>query len=294
MGLISMSNTYINSLVERYKIKIKHVGMQSDEINQIKRIINGNCPDDEKLFAVEGIWAHQKLLSTNIEIKTFIFCPECIYSNEASLLVETFLKKTEEVFVVSKKVFGKLSERDEPDGLISLGKFPVYDIENCKLKTDPVIIVLDGLETPGNIGTILRTCDGAGVDAVLICNKRARITNTKLIKGSMGAAFVIPIVKFDCVNDCIMWLMARNFNIYLADTKADKTYKSYEYGGNTALVVGSERYGISEEWYNLNSNMLSIPMLGVCDSLNVGTAASIITYEICTKKNMKGCGKMIL
>jgi RNA methyltransferase, TrmH family len=82
--------------------------------------------------------------------------------------------------------------------------------------------------------------------------------------------------------------------IYLADTRADKTYKSVDYNGNTALVIGSERYGISSEWYSCNPQLLSIPMLGMCDSLNVGVAASVITYEISMKKLQKGYRKMVL
>lgn len=282
-----MDNVCINALMNRYESKIKFVGMQNDDICIIKKIINDNFPDDERLFAAEGIWAHQKLLNTNIVVKSFLFCNEYVYSNEAIDLIYLFLDKAEEAYTVSKKVFQKLSKRDKPDGLITIGELPSYDVNECKFKDDAVIAVLDGLETPGNIGTILRTCDGSGVDAVFICNKRARITNSKLIKGSMGAAFVIPIVEFKYVDDCIMWLIAHNFNIYLADTRGQKTYKNYEYGGNSALILGSERYGIAKEWYCHNHNMLSIPMFGVCDSLNVGTAASIALYEICLKKRMK-------
>ena len=122
------------------------------------------------------------------------------------------------------------------------------------------------------------------MDVVFICKRRARITNPKLIKGSMGAAFTIPVIEFDHIKDCILWLKTHCFNIYLTDTKAIKTYKSFEFKGNTSLVMGSERYGLSEEWYADDVNMLSIPMLGTCDSLNVGAAASVIIYEICMKK----------
>ena len=150
------------------------------------------------------------------------------------------------------------------------------------------------MENPGNIGIILRTCDGAGVDAVFICNKKARVTNPKLIKSSMGAVFRIPIIEFNDMNVCAKWLKAHNFSIYLADTRANETYKSFDYDGNSALVIGSERYGISGKWYSCNPHLLSIPMLGICDSLNVGVAASVITYEISMKRLQKGCGKMII
>lgn len=282
-----MSNLSLNALMYKYKGKIKNAGIQSVDINQIRSIINGNYPDDERLFAVEGIWAHQKLLDAKIEINTFLFCLEYIYSNEAVALIGSFLDKAQKVFIVSQRVFQKLSEREKPDGLITIGKLPLYDINRLKLREDAIVAVLDGLETPGNIGTILRTCDGSGVEAVLICSKRARITNSKLIKGSMGAAFFIPIIEFKNINDCITWLRANNFNIYLADSNGAKSFKSYDYRGRSALVLGSERYGLSEQWYSVNANVLSIPMFGMCDSLNVGTAASIILYEMSLRKQLK-------
>ena len=110
----------------------------------------------------------------------------------------------------------------------------------------------------------------------------------------MGAVFTIPIIEFGDTSACIMWLKAHHFNIYLADTRAAKTYQSYHYDGNTALVMGSERYGISREWYSCEPQLLSIPMLGMCDSLNVGVAASVILYEICMRKLQKENGKNIL
>lgn len=277
-------NPYVQQLLESYKSKITYVGMQSDVISETKRILAGHSPDHEYLFAVEGIWAHEKLLQTDIDIRSFVICPEFIYSDEAAGMVEALIERVANVYVVSKKVFEKLSERDKPDGVLSVGRLPSNDTDTYKLNDNAVVVVLDGLETPGNIGTILRTSDGAGVDAVLICNKRSRLTHPKLIKGSMGAAFVVPMMEFDDVHDCIKWLQARNFQVYLADTRAVNTYKGYGYEGNTALIMGSERYGISKEWYENDPNLLSIPMLGVCDSLNVGTAASIIIYEICMKK----------
>ncbi|HPV01966.1 MAG TPA: TrmH family RNA methyltransferase [Clostridiales bacterium] len=135
---------------------------------------------------------------------------------------------------------------------------------------------------PGISG--LSSDDGAGADAVFICNRRARITSPKLVKASMGAVFTVPVIEFDDTEQCIGWLKARNFNIYLADTKACRTYRESDYMGKTALVLGSERYGISEKWYSCGPKEISIPMMGICDSLNVGVAASVIIYEISMKK----------
>ena len=175
-----------------------------------------------------------------------------------------------------------------PDGLLSICRFPVKRPEDLVLPERAGVVVLDGLEIPGNIGTIIRTCDGAAIDAILVCNRRARLSHPKVIKGSMGAAFRIPIVEFETGVDCAAWLRENGFSIYLADTRAEKTYYDYAYSGRSALIMGSERYGIHKEWYQNDPNMLMIPMLGICDSLNVGVAASILIYEMSLKiKGMK-------
>jgi len=287
MSEVKSANENINRVLERYRAKLNWIGAQSEKISEIKRIVSGRCPDSEKRFAVEGIWAHDKLLQAGLGVESLLLCPDYIYSDEAVRLVETWVERTEEVYIVSSKIFQKLSDRDEPDGLLSVGRLPIREPRQLQLPKDAVIVVLDGLENPGNIGTILRTCDGAGVDAVFVCNPRARMTNPKLIKGSMGAVFVVPIVEFGDAGACLTWLRERNFAVYLADTRANKTYKDYDYRGNTALVVGCERYGVSENWYDGESRMLSIPMRGVCDSLNVGTAASVCVYEICMGKAVR-------
>ena len=122
------------------------------------------------------------------------------------------------------------------------------------------------------------------LDAVFICNRRARITHPKIIKGSMGAAFTKPIVEFSSVEECKSWLKKKNFKIYLTDTRATKTYFEESYEGRVALIVGSERYGITKPWYEGDYEMIMIPMLGQCDSLNVAIATTIIAYEASLKQ----------
>ena len=262
------------------KPKIREVGLQHGVINRVRNLISNSKPNPERLFVIEGIWAHNKAVMTNLPVVSFVICPEYIYTPESEELVRQFSGFVEEIYVVSAKTFDRLSERDKPDGLLSICRFPVRHPEDLHLPENACVVVLDGLEIPGNIGTIIRTCDGADVDAVLVCNRRARLSHPKVIKGSMGAAFRIPIVEFIDGVDCAAWLREHGFSIYLADTRAEKTYYQYKYRGRCALIMGSERYGIHREWYANEPNMLMIPMLGICDSLNVGVAASILIYEM--------------
>lgn len=270
-------------ILSELKPKIREVGLQHGVINRVRNLIANTKPNPERLFVIEGIWAHNKAVMTNLPVVSFVICPEYIYTPESEALVRQFSEYVDEVYVVSAKTFDRLSERDKPDGLLSICRFPVRKPEDLVLPENACVVVLDGLEIPGNIGTIIRTCDGADVDAVLVCNRRARLSHPKVVKGSMGAAFRIPIVEFQDGVDCSAWLREHGFSIYLADTRAEKTYYDYAYRGRCALIMGSERYGIHREWYQHDYNMLMIPMLGICDSLNVGVAASILIYEMSLK-----------
>lgn len=270
-------------LFTELKPKIREVGLQHGVINRVRNLISNSKPNPERLFVIEGIWAHNKAILTSLPVVSFVICPEYIYTPESETLVRQFAEFVSEVYVVSAKTFDRLSERDKPDGLLSICRFPVRRPKDLDLPENACVVVLDGLEIPGNIGTIIRTCDGADVDAVLVCNRRARLSHPKVIKGSMGAAFRIPIVEFTDGVDCAAWLRERGFSIYLADTRAEKAYYDYAYRGRCALIMGSERYGIHREWYADEPNMLMIPMLGICDSLNVGVAASILIYEMSLK-----------
>lgn len=190
-------------LLERYKRKIKYAGRQHPLIRLVRKIAGNGHDGDERLIAAEGLWAHGKLIETGMDISCMVVCPELLYSAEALEVAGKCMDKAAEIYIVSQKLFGRLSGRDRPDGLISLVRLPDWTAGSFKPGKDASIVVLDGLENPGNIGTILRTCDGAGVDAVFICNRRARLTGPKLVKASMGAIFSVPVIEFGDARQCI-------------------------------------------------------------------------------------------
>ncbi|WP_410771792.1 TrmH family RNA methyltransferase [Fontibacillus sp. BL9] len=281
-----MVSAEIALILDKYRHKIKAVGMHHEKIVELRRMLSHGTAEQSRLrFAAEGMWSQQKLLTAGLPISAFFFCPECAYSQEAVQLAEKMIHAAGEVYLISQKVLEKLGDRDKPDGFLSIGELPMITAQELILPDNALVMVLDGLESPGNIGTILRSCDGAGVDAVLICNTKVKLTHPKLIKASMGAAFVVPVVCFATAEHCVDWLVSRGYEIYLADSSAEEGYKAARRrGGNTALVAGSERYGLSEAWHGGGEAIrkVSIPMHGICDSLNVGIAASILIYELST------------
>ena len=148
------------------------IGEQNPKLKQIKGIVANTKPNPKKLFVSEGIKMHYDICKSGSKIESFILCKELIRTEEAFLLIKKLLPLCENLFEVSKKTFEKLSERDNPDGMLSLVYLPLRDINRTQLKDDSIVLILDGVEIPGNIGTMIRMCDGAGVDALFVCNKK--------------------------------------------------------------------------------------------------------------------------
>ena len=275
----------IQEVIEKYPFL--PIGEQNPKIKQIKGILTNSKPNPHKLFIAEGIWILKMCEQFQTPIDSLILCPEHIRTPEAAQLCEQLANRTQELYTVSAKTYEKISERGQPDGLLALAKLPTHDLSTFKPPKNAVLLILDGIEIPGNVGTMLRMADGAGLDGVFICNRKARLTHPKLIKGSQGAILSVPVFEFETVAQCRDWLKKEGFTVYLADTRAEKYYYDEPFKKKTALVMGSERYGITREWYDGDYEMIAIPMLGKCDSLNVGVAATVLCYEASMKNKMR-------
>lgn len=269
-------------ILEKYLFR--PIGEQNPKIKQVRAITSNTKPNPHKLFIAEGIWILSLCEKFHTPIDTLILCPEHIRTPEATALAEKIAARAGECYSVSAKTYEKISERDRPDGLLALAQLPAHDLKDFHPANDAVLLILDGVEIPGNVGTMLRMADGAGVDGIFFCNRKTRMTHPKLIKGSQGAILSVPFFEFESVDECRTWLKKNGFTVYLADTRAELFYYDEPFGSKTALVMGSERYGISREWYDGTYKMIAIPMEGSCDSLNVGVAATVLAYEA-VKKN---------
>lgn len=244
------------------------IGYNHEIIKHYKTIKNGSR-DHINNFVIEGTWAYEKIQKTNIIIETIIVCKEHLTHLETRIL-DDLKGSVHRVYEVSSKTMNRINSKEYSSILM------ICKHDNNKTQAQK-IIVLDGLENPGNIGTIFRTADGAGYDGVFIVNQQAKINQYKIVKASMGGFFSIPYRVFDSVEACVKTINQMGLSLYLAHPgQKNKLSKS----SRVALVVGNERYGLSKEWFRYDHHCVSIPMLGCCDSLNVGVAASILMYEI--------------
>ena len=265
-----------------------NVGEGHPAVRTVRNIQTNAKPNPLKLFVAEGFWLATLALNDGLEVETLLIAPECVYTRECVALIERALPVAKETYTVSEKVFRKISEKDKPDGVIAICRMKEWALQSLSFDDKAVVLILDGVEIPGNMGTLVRVADGAGADAVFIVNRKARLTHPKFIHSTMGAAFHVPILEFESVDACYEYLKSKRFTIYLADSRAEKMYYELPYGKRVAFVMGSERYGISRVWYEKEVDLVAIPMLGKCDSLNVGVAGTVLLYEACVKNKLGG------
>lgn len=270
-------------LKENYPGKIYFAGVKSPQVKQVGAINNNKKGNPKQLIPVEGIWANQFVTKYDLYVEYLLLSVEEIVTPEAYQMMLLLIDKSPSVYLVSKKTMSQVSESGNPAGMISMAAFPKRTLKSLSIGAKNLIVIMDGLEIPGNVGTITRSADGTDVDAIFICNRKTRLTHPKFIRSSQGSCFKVPIVE-SSFEELSKWLLENNYKIILTDTDGAVDYYEESYDGNIAIVMGSERHGISREWYSLPYQAIKIPMFGDCDSLNVGIAATVILYEAALKR----------
>ena len=178
----------------------------------------------------------------------------------------------------SAPVFAKLAFGERSEGLVAVARIPSLDLGGLALAADPLVAVVEGVEKPGNLGAILRSADGAAIDAVVAASPRTDLFNPNAIRASAGTIFTVPIAAAP-TTDVLAWLRDRRIRIVAARVDATQRYTEVDLTGPLALVVGAEAEGLGDTWSADDVIAVHLPMLGVADSLNVSVSAAILFYE---------------
>ena len=256
------------------------IGAGHPAFKELVRIRRGSAPAGNSRVMAEGLWAVQLVLRLGTRIERFFWCPELAYSEEARACAAAATKRARASFQVSARSMHRISDRDAPEGLLALVRQPRWPADQFALGDGALIVVADGLENPGNLGTLLRTADGAGAELVVVTNRRARPDHPQVFRASHGMSLKVPQVEFARVEDAVAWLRQHGCTVYLAAPGGGAHYRQLDCGGRTALVFGGERFGLSPTWANQGFRRVAIPMLGAADSLNVAAAAAVLLYEV--------------
>jgi TrmH family RNA methyltransferase len=260
-------------------VELEQIGIGHPAVKDVLAILRNSAANRFGLVVAEGIWAARLVLDLDLRVDKFFLCPELLRSDDARGRSGELSERARRSFQVSEKTMARMSERGEADGLLALVEMPMWHPEKLDLTMSALVLVSDGIEIPGNLGTLIRSLDACAADALVMTNRRTRMSHPKVFRGSQGMSLSVPHVEFADVADAVAWLKRNQFTVYLADTSESENYRNLDYSGRTAIVVGSERYGISKPWYEHGFVRIGVPMLGRADSLNVSVSASVLLYE---------------
>lgn len=237
----------------------------------------------QKLFIIEGKREISLAIEANYEFETVLFYPDLISEKELLNLFNCNINR----IVISKEVYQKLAYRTSTEGVLALVKSKDFSLKNITFSNkNPLILVVESIEKPGNIGALLRTSDAANIDAVIIANPKSDLYNSNIIRSSVGCLFTNQIA-IGTSEEIISFLKENNFEIFAATLQNSNPYYLENYLKPTAIVVGTEATGLTKVWREQASQNINIPMQGKIDSMNVSVAAAIVIFEAKRQRKFK-------
>ncbi|MFS4483234.1 TrmH family RNA methyltransferase [Hyunsoonleella sp. 2307UL5-6] len=234
-------------------------------------------------FLIEGKREIALALKGGYALKTVLFYADLVSIEH----INNLTNQHTEVIEISKEVYQKLAYRDTTEGVLAVAKSKHNNLDDITFETkNPLILVAEAPEKPGNIGALLRTADAANVDAVIIANPKTDVYNPNIIRSSVGCVFTNTIAT-GTTSEIIDFLKANNITIFCAALQASVEYHTQDFTQPTAIVVGTEATGLSNDWLKHSTKNIIIPMQGEIDSMNVSVAAGILIFEAKRQRNFK-------
>jgi TrmH family RNA methyltransferase len=234
--------------------------------------------DRAGLTLVDGAREVRRALVAGIEVVEAFVCEPLMAGPDARAALDLLRDRGVAIQPTSEAVFAKLAFGERAEGLLTVVRIPSTALADVALPDDPLVVVIEGVEKPGNVGAVLRSADGAGADAVIAASPRTDLFNPNAIRASAGTMFTVPTGAAP-TPEVVAWLRERGVRIVAARVGAGRPYTEADMRGPLAIVLGAEADGLTEAWAADGIEAINLPMLGVADSLNVSISAAILLYE---------------
>src|SRR5476651_394459 len=258
--------------------------LQNTRIKQLVKLRDRRPRDEAGVFLVEGYREVRRALEKKVAVRELYFSPGWFLGENEPALLAQAEKAGAQLFELSKEAFAKVAYRERPDGLIAVAPQWKRALEELTISSSPLLLVVEAIEKPGNLGTILRSADAAGCDAVIVCDPVTDIFNPNVVRASTGVLFSVPLVVEESAR-VLAWLREKEIRTVATTPAAEKIYSDADLRGPLAIVMGSEQYGLSEFWLKHADLPVRIPMAGQADSLNVAMATIITLFEEIRQRN---------
>ncbi len=256
----------------------KITSLQNPRVKQLVKLRDRRPRDEAGLFMVEGYREVRRALEKGVALSELYYSPEWFLGENEPALIQQAAAAGARLFELNKEAFAKVAYRERPDGLLALAPQWRRSLEELVLPAEPFLLVVEAIEKPGNLGTILRSADAAGCNAVIVCDPVTDIFNPNVVRASTGVLFSVPCIVSDS-QAVHAWLKARGIRTIATTPSATALYSDADLRGPLAVIMGSEQYGLSDFWLHEADLPVRIPMAGQADSLNVAMATIITLFE---------------
>jgi TrmH family RNA methyltransferase len=257
---------------------------QNPKIKALKKLDKASERRDQGVFVIEGMRELCLADGAGYVITHLYICEEMVVSDGTYDLSKCRLTGTE-VYTITKEVYESLAYRGTTEGVIATARPKEHLLSSLTLSDNPLILVIEGVEKPGNVGAMLRTCDAVSVDAVIVCDTKTDIYNPNAIRSSIGTVFTNQIAVAS-IDEVIQYLSGKGIATYAADPDAEALYYQKDLTKPVAIVVGDEAAGLSQQWIQAATECINIPMRGRIDSLNVSVSAAVVLYEALRQRSL--------
>jgi TrmH family RNA methyltransferase len=256
----------------------KITSLQNPRVKQLVKLRDRRPRDEAGVFLVEGYREIRRALEKSVALTELYFSPEWFLGENEPALIAQAEAAGAKTFELTKEAFAKVAYRERPDGLLAVAPQWKRSLTDLELPAEPFLLVVEAIEKPGNLGTILRSADAAGCDAVVVCDPVTDIFNPNVVRASTGVLFSVPLVVEESER-VRAWLREKKIRAVATTPAAERIYSDVDLCGPLAIVMGSEQYGLSQFWLKNSDLPVRIPMAGQADSLNVAMATIITLFE---------------
>jgi TrmH family RNA methyltransferase len=231
------------------------------------------------LTLVDGAREARRAIERGVEVETAFVCRELVTTQDARLALAALGRGhgRREIVDVGRRAFERLAFGDRQEGIVLVVRQPTDTLAELRLPADPLVVVTEDVEKPGNLGAILRSADGAGADAVVAAGG-TDVFNPNVIRASVGTVFAVPLASAPAA-EARTWAIQQKLRLVVARVDAERLHADADLTGALAIVVGGEATGVSDAWQGHDVQSVRLPMLGIADSLNVSVAAAVLLYE---------------
>jgi len=241
--------------------------------------------DRHGLTLIEGLAEIEMALSAGIVFREVYYCPDIISTKEQRMLLGR-LRNAAPVKSVSMKAYDKIAYRGSTGGFAAVAEKPSLSLADLPPASNPLYLVADSIEKPGNLGAMLRSIDGAGGSGMIVSDRRTDLFNPNVIRASIGTVFSVPTAAASS-DEVIGFLRERGIKILVTSPDAESVYTDLDLTGPVAAVIGSEHSGLSQGWFEEGGETGRMPMLGTADSLNASVSAALLLYEALRQRGLK-------